>query len=83
MGDTRGADHPHAVQLDVLGTHPVEQSDAAAEQHGHQVKLQLVKQSRLDELAHDIRAAPSSTSLSSAAACAWARALAIPSVTKV
>jgi hypothetical protein len=58
MGDTRSLDHAHAVQLDGLGTHPVEQADSVAKQHGNQVKLQLVKQPGRDELPHDVRAAP-------------------------
>ncbi len=58
MGDARGLDHPHAVQFDELRTHPVKQADAAAEQHGNQVKLRFVRQSSADELPHDIRTAP-------------------------
>src|SRR6266516_948667 len=58
MADPRGVDHPHGFEFNGLRTHPVEQSDAAAEQHGDEVELQLVKQSSLEELSNDVRAAP-------------------------
>ena len=43
--------------LDVVRTHAVEQSDSFAEQHGREVNLQFVEQSRVDELLNGVPSA--------------------------
>src|SRR6266516_8066586 len=50
-------DHPRALQVDRPGAEVVEQADAAPEQDGHQVDVDLVEESRSDALLHDARGA--------------------------
>jgi hypothetical protein len=47
--------HP---QFDPLSVEALEEPDAGAEQYGDEVELQLVQQSGLQVLPHDVRAAP-------------------------
>ena len=46
-------DHPRALQVDRPGAEVVEQSDAAPEQDGHQIDVDLIQESRSDALLHD------------------------------
>ena len=55
MGHPSALDHPRALQVDRPGAEAVEQSDAAPEQDGHQVDVDLVQESRSDALLHDAR----------------------------
>src|SRR5512133_3535777 len=50
-------DHPRALQVDRPGAEVVEQSDAAPEQDGHQIDVDLVQESRSEALLHDARSA--------------------------
>src|SRR5439155_15955431 len=50
-------DHPRAFERDRRGAQVLEQADAVAEQDGHQVDPDLVKQPGLEALLHDVRAA--------------------------
>ena len=57
MGHPSALDHPRALQVDRPDAEVVEQSDAAPEQDGHQVDVELVQESRSDALLHDARGA--------------------------
>src|SRR5215211_7303014 len=57
MGHPSALDHPRALQVDRPGAEVVEQADAAAEQDGYQVDVDLVEESRPDALLHDARGA--------------------------
>src|SRR5215218_8892956 len=57
MGHPRALDHPRALQVDRPGAEVVEQADAAPEQDGHQIDVDLVQGSRSDALLHDARGA--------------------------
>jgi nucleotide-binding universal stress UspA family protein len=46
-------DYSRALQVDRPAAEVVEQADAAAEQHGYQVDVDLVEESRSDALLHD------------------------------
>jgi hypothetical protein len=53
MGHPSALDHPRGLQVDRPGAEVVEQSDAAPEQDGHQVQVDLVQESRSDALLDD------------------------------
>src|SRR4029450_5278459 len=53
MGHPGALDHPRALQVDRPGAEVVEQADAAPEQDGYQVDVDLVQESRSDALLHD------------------------------
>src|SRR5512132_3927508 len=53
MGHPSALDHPRALQIDRPGAEVVEQSDAAPEQDGHQVEVDLVQEFRSEALLHD------------------------------
>jgi hypothetical protein len=46
-------DHPRALQVNRPGAEVVEQADAASEQDGHQVDVDLVQEPRPEALLHD------------------------------
>src|SRR5512132_1532979 len=46
-------DHPRALQVDRPDAEVVEQGDAAPEQDGHQVEVDLVQEPRSEALLHD------------------------------
>ena len=83
MSGRRGIDHLSGFEPDVLTAEVLEQPGAAAEQHGHEVDLDLLGQSALMYCC-PISAPPMMcTFLSPAAALASCRARPIPPVTTV
>jgi hypothetical protein len=84
MGHAGGFEHLGPFQLDVPRFATLEQADAIAEQHRHEVQLYLVEQPGLQVLPGDVRALEHDTmSLSPAAALARSRTLSMSSATKV
>ena len=57
MRHSSALDHPCALEVDRRGAEVVEQCNAAPEQDGHQVDVDLVEESRFDALLHEARGA--------------------------
>jgi hypothetical protein len=70
-------------QFDPLRVEILEEPDAAAEEHRDDVELHLVEHPGLQELPHDVRAAPDADVLVAGGARASSSAASIPSVTNV
>ena len=56
MSHGTALDHPGPLQFDVIGGEPVEHPDATAQQHRHQIDLDLIEQARGDHLLHGFTA---------------------------
>src|SRR6266545_2081818 len=56
MRDARRLDHPRRLELGRVGAELVEEPDAAAQEHGDEVDLQLVEQPGLQVLLRDVGA---------------------------
>jgi hypothetical protein len=86
IGEVRNAgslDHAGALEPDPRALEVVEQPEAISEEDRYEVDLHPVDQPRLQVLLGDVRASAQGDVLPPAAARAWSRADAMPSVTRV
>jgi hypothetical protein len=81
--DAGGLDHPGRLQLDLPAARVLEQADAAAEEQGRDVDLDLVEQARPQALLRDARASGNADILAPGGRPRLRTALSMPSVTKV
>src|ERR1044072_5517517 len=69
--DTRGLDGTDLLELHLRVSEVVEEASTVAEQHGNDVELELVEQSRRQVLLNNVAAAPENDVFARSGRCRW------------